>query len=137
MKNQYDPVLNLEKKMQVGVLQCGAITHIKPQGRMVYEHSSFYAEQLKGLLLKEKGLYMVDVDMVERIDSTGFGVLINFARLINKQGGKIGFVVGSPFLRELFLMARFDKVFPVAETLNEATNLLLGDFAAQIILEQY
>lgn len=137
MESQRNDISSPEKKMNVGVLQRGEILHIKPQGRMVYEHSAFYAEQLQGFLLKEAGLYLVDVDLVERIDSTGLGVLINFARLVAKQKGGIGFVVSSPFLRELFLMAQFDKVFPVAETVEEGAALLLGEFTAQISLDQY
>ena len=137
MKSQRNSVSIPGGKMQVDALQCGEIIHIKPQGRMVYENSAFFAEKLQEFLLKGGGVYLVDVDSVERIDSTGLGGLINFARLVTKQGGKIGFVVTRPFLRELFLMAQFDKVFPVDETVEAGEALLLSGFTAQICLEQY
>ena len=137
MVNQRNITSKQETTMQVTAQQYGEVLHIKPQGTMVYEHSAFYAEQMQGLLLQTGGLYLVDVDLLERIDSTGFGVLITFARLVVKQGGKIGFVVTNPFLRELFLMAQFDKVFPVAETVEQGKALLVNGFSAQIELDHY
>lgn len=137
MGDQCNNISITEKKMEVGVPQSGEIIHVKLQRRMMYENSAFYAEQLQGFLLTTGGLYLVDLDSVERIDSTGLGGLINFARLVAKQSGRIAFVVNNPFLRELFLMAQFDKVFPVAETVEEGKGLLLGEFTAQIYLDQY
>ena len=136
LKQQKDSAV-LEKEMQVNNQQRTEITQINLKGRMVYEHSTFFAEQLQGHLLPEGGLYLVDVNSVERIDSTGFGVLISFAKLVSKQGGGIGFVVSQPFMRELFLMAQFDRVFPVAETVEAATAQLMGGFKGQIVLDQY
>ena len=54
------------------------------RGKMVYENASAIGKILESKL-QEKCSYVVDVDALERLDSTGFGVLMTFAKKVAKQ----------------------------------------------------
>ena len=106
------------------------------EGRMVYENSGFFAEELLGRI-NEGFSYIIDVDKLERIDSTGLGVLITFAKQVESSKGKVGFVINNEFSNELFTIAQFDQVFPIAGTWEEAVRTINNGYQPNITLVGY
>ena len=105
-------------------------------GKMVYENAELFAKELESKI-KEKGCYIIDVDNLERLDSTGFGVLITLAKKVAGLEGQVGFKVSKAFLKELFDIAKFDLVFPIAATQEEVWLMIKEGFQPRIGLLQY
>ena len=105
-------------------------------GRMVYENADSYAKALE-TKIQNKGCYIFDVDKLERLDSTGFGVLITMAKKIALLEGQVGFSVSNEFTRELFDIAKFDYVFPIAAKPEEVWLMIKDGFQPRISLKQY
>ncbi|MDR3566095.1 MAG: STAS domain-containing protein [Negativicutes bacterium] len=105
-------------------------------GKMVYENSEEFSRALEAKL-RGKACYIVDVDQLERLDSTGFGVLITFARKVAAMEGQIGFVASNEFHRDLFIIAKFDHVFPIADSREQVWQMIKDGFQPQFALTQY
>ncbi|CQR70742.1 Anti-sigma-B factor antagonist [Sporomusa ovata DSM 2662] len=106
------------------------------KGRMVYETSDEFSQDLSALVQKKKK-YIINVDELTKIDSTGLGVLIVFAKNVQDSGGQVAFVVAQEFLQNIFKIAKFDYVFPVASTVDQAKQALRDGYQSQINLMSY
>ena len=105
-------------------------------GKMVYETADLFAKALEKKIQKNT-CYIIDVDNLERLDSTGFGVLITVAKKVAAMEGQVGFSVSNEFLKELFEIAKFDYVFPIAAKPEEAWQMIQSGFKSRISLTQY
>jgi hypothetical protein len=61
---------------------------------------------------------------VTNIDSTGFGMIVNFAKKVLSKEKRIVIIVADEFIRNLFSISQCDKVFPIARNESEALHLL-------------
>ena len=95
-------------------------------GELIYETSMLAREELRPFVAKtvEGSQVILFVAEVTRIDSTGFGVLINFVRQVSSRGGRCAVVVDKPFIVDLFRMAKFDQIMPVVATEAQAVEAL-------------
>ena len=136
--SKMEPENNLADREQVEVYSppSGEYIVLILRGKMVYENASAIGKILESKL-QEKCSYVVDVDALERLDSTGFGVLMTFAKKVAKQDGQVGYKVSNEFLKELFEIAKFNYVFPMAETHEEVWQLMREGFQPKIPLTQY
>ena len=105
-------------------------------GKMVYENADLFAKALEAKIQK-KGCYIFDVDKLARLDSTGFGVLVIMAKKISSLEGQVGFVVSNEFLKELFDIAKFDYIFPIAASHEVVWQIIKDGFRPRISLTQY
>lgn len=105
-------------------------------GRMVYETSDDFSKELVKEV-KDKEQYIVDVNNLERLDSTGLGVLITFAKKVQVSGGQVAFVVNKKFLQDIFKIAKFDYIFPVAPSPEEAWQALKNGYKPKMTLTNY
>ena len=105
-------------------------------GKMVYENAGTFTKALETKIQKNT-CYIIDVDGLERLDSTGMGVLINFSKKVAAAGGQIGFKVSDKFMKELFVIAKFDCVFPIAADLEAVWKMIRTGFQPNISLTQY
>ncbi|MBA3708283.1 MAG: STAS domain-containing protein [Planctomycetes bacterium] len=64
---------------------------------------------------------VIDLSGVSSLDSSCLGPLVQKMREIKDKGGRLALAgVDSPALQEIFALTRFDKVFPIYATRNEA-----------------
>ena len=136
--SKMEPENNLADREQVEVYSppSGEYIVLILRGKMVYENASVIGKTLESKL-QEKCSFIVDVDELERLDSTGFGVLMTFAKKVASQNGQVGYKVSNEFLQELFEIAKFNHVFPMAETHEKVWQLMRDGFQPKIPLTQY
>ena len=77
--------------------------------------------------------YIIDMQRVTNIDSTGFGMIVNFAKKVSVKGKKIVIIVVDSFIRNLFSISQCDKVFPIVTNEEEARKVIKGDWIRGII----
>jgi anti-sigma B factor antagonist len=67
---------------------------------------------------------IVDLNHVTFIDSTGLGVLVGTARLVDGHGGSLHAVCSQPQTLKLLWLTGVDRRIPLSETVDEALALL-------------
>ncbi len=79
--------------------------------------------------LENEGVYYIAIDLtnVRFIDSSGIGLLINFAKKQQKNSGNLCLYACSDDVRELVEMVGLDEILPVYEDLNNMNEALLGE----------
>ena len=135
-KGQDTENTGVSKQVEVLPATSGDYVVLALNGKMVYENANIFAKELESKI-REKGCYIIDVDNLERLDSTGFGVLITLAKKVTSLEGQVGFKVSNEFLKELFDIAKFDSVFPMAATQEAVWQIINGGFQPRISLKLY
>ena len=70
---------------------------------------------------------VIDLSGVTSLDSASLGPLVNKLREIQDTKGQLALSgVTSPALKEIFALTRFDKVFPIYATREEAIAAVKG-----------
>jgi anti-anti-sigma factor len=81
---------------------------------------TFFAHDFLAHVANIKRL-IIDLSGVSSLDSSCLGPLVQKMREIKDQGGRLVLVgVDAPALQEIFALTRFDKVFPIYLSVNEA-----------------
>ncbi|MEC1179755.1 STAS domain-containing protein [Metasolibacillus meyeri] len=106
-----------------GSLEYGLIEEIKKQ----LQSQSFQTEL--GFIL--------DMSRVKNIDSTGFGMIVNFAKKASTQSKKIVIIVVDPFVRKLFTISQCDKIFPIVENETAALQVIQGNGHTELSINEY
>lgn len=81
--------------------------------------------------------YVIDMQRVTNVDSTGFGMIVNFAKKVSVREKKIAIIVADEFIRKLFAISQCDKVFPIVENESEAYEILKNGWRAEISINEY
>ena len=105
-------------------------------GKMVYEYSDVVRQELLGTVANNTK-YVIDTAGLRQIDSTGLGALITFGREVKGRQGKVVFIIQQEFIKELFLIAKFNLVFPMAEGEEQAVIMLDDNDASPLSLSSY
>jgi anti-anti-sigma factor len=70
---------------------------------------------------------VIDLAGVASLDSSCLGPLVQKMREIKESSGRLVLVgVDAPALQEIFALTRFDKVFPIYKSVNEALSTFPG-----------
>ena len=93
--------------------------------------------KLQNLSLQAEQGYVIDLQNIENIDSTGFGMIVNFSKKVSVQGKKIVIIVVDDFIRNLFAISQCDKVFPIVKSEEEARNVIKGEWKGEISINEY
>ena len=93
--------------------------------------------KLQNLSLQAGQGYIIDLQKVENIDSTGFGMIVNFAKKVAVQGKKIVIIVVDEFVRNLFAISQCDKVFPIVKSEEEARNIMKVEWQGELSINEY
>lgn len=107
-----------------GHLEYGKIEGIK---KRLQEEGVFQAETN----------YVIDMQKVTNVDSTGFGTIVNFAKKVSMRKQQISIVVVDPFIRNLFAISQCDKIFPVVTSETEAVKVMEEGWQSEISLNEY
>lgn len=81
--------------------------------------------------------YIIDMQRVTNIDSTGFGMIVNFAKKVSVKGKKIVIIVVDEFIRNLFSISQCDKVFPIVKNEEDARKVIHGDWSGELSINDY
>ena len=112
-------------------------TRIRLSGRLVYENTQAAKEGLKVFFAEDCKGFVLNLAAVAKIDSTGFGVLINFAKEASRAKAKVALVVPPGFMRELFTISKFHCIFPIVGSDEEAVAVLESGYQPQMPLGEY
>lgn len=63
---------------------------------------------------------VVDLDMVEFIDSSGLGVLVGALKRLRAVGGALHLICSRPLILKVFAITGLMRVFPIHATLADA-----------------
>lgn len=127
--NQKKIAMNIDTKTDyiviafTGDLEYGMIEEIK--------------SELQTLSLDTIHGYIIDMQKVTNIDSTGFGMIVNFAKKVSVKDKKIAIIVVDDFIRNLFAISQVDKVFPIAESEEQARKIIKEDWLGELSLNDY
>ncbi|MEK4228002.1 STAS domain-containing protein [Solibacillus sp. FSL H8-0538] len=81
--------------------------------------------------------YIIDMQRVTNIDSTGFGMIVNFAKKVSVKGKKIVIIVVDDFILNLFAISQCDKVFPIVKNEEEAKQVIKENWTGELSLNEY
>ncbi len=93
--------------------------------------------ELQSLSLETKHGYIIDMQKVTNIDSTGFGMIVNFAKKVAVKEKKIAIIVVDDFIRNLFAISQVDKVFPVTKSEAQAKQIIKDGWLGELSLSEY
>lgn len=107
------------------------------EGRLEYRLIEDIKKDLQSLNLETEHGFILNMDKVTYVDSTGFGMIVNFAKRVSARDKKIAIIVNDEFVKKLFSISQVDKVFPIVGSFEEALNVLKGDWKGEISLSEY
>ncbi|MDH4198748.1 MAG: STAS domain-containing protein [Spirochaetia bacterium] len=98
------------------------ITVIEIEGN-IQQTESEELEEILHLFYEEKKVNIViDMKKVSNICSSALGLMVNYKKLLNENGGDLKMVINSPQVFELFKITMMDKVFDTLDNIQEAEN---------------
>jgi len=107
-------------------------------GNLEYGLISDMKEELQTISLDTKHGYIIDMQKVTNIDSTGFGMIINFAKKVTTLDKKISIIVTDHFINKLFAISQCNKVFPIAKSELQAKQMIKEDnWSGELALSEY
>lgn len=74
--------------------------------------------------LKEKKGYILNLDSLEMIDSTGFGLIVFIGKTVMQYDGKVVLVVNDSLIKELIGISKIDQIFSVVNSNEEAMSII-------------
>jgi len=105
----------LEKKV-------GNINVISLTGRLDVYKANDLEQKLNALIDAGQILIIVELERLEYISSSGLRVFLAALKKTKKQEGDIKLVGLAPFIREIFDIAGFTKLFQIFDTEEAAVN---------------
>ena len=92
---------------------------VRPDGEVDLQHSPRLRKVLMDLMLERRDV-VVDLSQIAYIDSSGIAALVEAYQMSRRNGGRFTLAaISAPALRVLKL-ARLDKVFAMADTVESA-----------------
>ncbi len=88
-------------------------------GRLTYDLIGEYKSAIQGIIKDAEG-YIINLNGVSQIDSTGMGLLVNTAKYFISNKNKMIIVNEDELIKELFMIAKLDQIFEIKESISEA-----------------
>lgn len=96
---------------------------MKPSGRIcLSEGLSGFQEMAAGARAACTGSLLLDLSEVTYIDSSGLGEILKLYLELKNINRKLILVAPQPAIRKVLRSSKLDRVFPMAETMAEATG---------------
>ena len=124
-------------KVAVSITEKKEYNVIALTGSLEYGILKDVKAELQNLPLHTGLGYVIDLQKVINIDSTGFGMIVNFAKKVSVQGKKIVIIVVDDFIRNLFAISQCDKVFPIVTSEDEARNMIKSEWTGELSINEY
>jgi len=98
----------------------GAVVSVT--GRIDAASASLLETELSGLIGGGERAIIVDMGGLEYISSSGLRVLLAAKKNLKKSGGDLSIAALTPFVREVFEISGFLRIFPVYPSVEEAVK---------------
>jgi anti-sigma B factor antagonist len=86
---------------------------VKLDGSMYVEDAADLRERLLAYSGQGYNRFVIDMTLVDYIDSSGLGVLVAIQKRALQQGGEVAITGLKGIVKELFELTRLDRVFTV------------------------
>ncbi len=113
--------------MQVSINSRDDVCIIEILGRMDSISSKEIEAKLNHVIDHNKNRIIIDLAAVDYISSVGLRVLLSALKRQKERGGSIKLTSLQPFVRDIFKMTGFDRIFSISSDQEEA----IGQFNAQ------
>lgn len=125
-----------KNEVQVVVHTVQQYQKITLSGKLIYGKTNEAKEKIIQMLTAAEG-YIFDVSNLDMIDSTGLGMLVTIVKKVKKQTCPIAVIVKPGIIRELFMIAKFDLIFSITESEEEALRILSEEGSSCLPLDRY
>jgi anti-anti-sigma factor len=99
---------------------CGNVFVIHCEGRIVAGDEAKALETALDMASREVPRVVLQVSAVERLDSSGIGLLVRFATRLRKLGGGLRLAAPTQFITDLLNLTMLSSVLPVDPTEEDA-----------------
>ena len=110
---------------------CGKVYLIKCVGRIVTGEESSVLQAAINRALIEFSRLVLDVSEVDRVDSSGMGLLVRFLSHTRNHGGDLRLAAPQNFFRTLLQMTKLSTIFRIYDNEEEAIISFLKEPATQ------
>jgi anti-anti-sigma factor len=97
---------------------------IRPDGRMDVESAPAVKMALANAARDGLRAVVVDLSLVEFMDSSGLSALVSGMKALRKEGGALTICNANAQIRTALRLTMLDRVFPVYENLDKALQAL-------------
>jgi anti-anti-sigma factor len=101
----------------------GTVITLLP-GRFALDQVPFVEHDLLPFMIKNPQQVLFDLSRTEYISSAGMRMLLGVLRTVTDSGGRVAVCSLKPPVMRVFIIAGFDRVFPVYPTREEALRYL-------------
>src|SRR5262245_66112196 len=109
------PSLEIERAIESGA------TIVRPRGEIDMNTSPLFRSELLTLATEKTEKVIVDLSGVPHMDSSGLATLVEFRqRMDQDKGGRIILAGLQPTVRGVFELARLDRFFTIAKSVDDA-----------------
>lgn len=126
-----------QKTASVQITEKQAHTAVEFSGHLQYGLIEDMKKQLQSAKFKSGSHFVLDMSKVKNIDSTGFGMIVNFAKKVSSATQKIVIIVVDDFVRKLFAISQCDKIFPIVRSEQEAIAVIKQAVETELSIDEY
>lgn len=125
---------NMVFKLFSELIENYQVIHI--EGKLIYGNTQAAKKELVENIRSCNG-YILNLDKLEYIDSTGLGAIMNFAKTITKDNKKMILVIQDTFIKEILSISKFDMIFYIVPTMERALKDFKEGFKTELELNAY
>ncbi len=103
----------------------GTVITLLPE-RFALDQIPFVEHELLPFLIKNPERVLFDLSRTDYISSAGMRVMLGVLRTVTDTGGRVAVCSLKSTVMQVFIIAGFDRVFPVYATREEAFRYLEG-----------
>jgi len=109
-------------ELEISTEHQGSVCTIKLAGEVDVYTAPQLKEELVALIQGGCTRLIVDMDLVNFIDSSGLGVLVSALRRVREKDGAVRIVCTRDSILKIFRITGLDKVFPIFSDAAEASE---------------
>jgi len=113
--------------LSVEARHCGAVYVVRCTGRIVAGEEVGVLEAAINRGLREFLRFVLELGHVDRVDSTGMGLLVRFLSHTRNRGGDLRLAAPAPFFSNLLRLTKLAGIFRVYDSEDEAIVSFLKD----------
>ena len=106
--------------LQISQRTTGKVTIITLCGALVYEEVAALRAVVTNAVHAEARLFLLDLEQVTRLDSSGIGLLVAMFRHVTRHGGHLKLLRPSPTARRVLGISHMTMVFDIFDDESDA-----------------
>lgn len=126
-----------QKTAALQVVEKDTYVILEFSGHLQYALIEELKKRLQTTPFKEGRSFILDMSKVQNIDSTGFGMIVNFAKKISLKNEKIVIIIVDEFVRKLFAISQCDKIFPIVDSEAAALEVIKQSVETELSVNDY